>query len=413
MATSDEIKTIAGLLRDLPSTWELNINAEWFELETMQNIMRTIQRLEGQDVTADDILQQVNINHPMQPITYDEWQMILDSNHTTQLNEFMVNRVHKAWVDRQIEAQSKKVSLQPTADNLERIESLLEERRALLTAKASGKPNSEIKLFEERLNSEESNIKTFGMLDDLIGGGISAGQLVVIGARPAVGKTAMGLNMMLKVLERNQGVHADFFSLEMDMQQIMRRLISNKARLDSQLMKKTSALTLENKRKALETYREIGEMDLNIYGADYAQLGDIILRIKKNAKADKYVAFVDYAGLIGVKDGRKNERQALNEVTRKLKLLTIELKIPIVLFAQLNRGIEGRQNKRPTMADLKESGSLEQDANIVMLLSHEEDDRKDLIRCEIAKNREGLTGVVPFKFNAQYMDFDCDYNRRA
>lgn len=99
----------------------------------------------------------------------------------------------------------------------------------------------------------------------------------------------------------------------------------------------------------------------------------------------------------------------MNEVTRELKKLTTDYGITIFLLAQVNRAVENRENKQPLMADLKESGSLEQDANVVMLLSASSDN-KEKIRCEIAKNREGMTGVAPFVFKQQFMDFSVDFD---
>ena len=153
--------------------------------------------------------------------------------------------------------------------------------------------------------------------------------------------------------------------------------------------------------------------DLRVYGAEYEQLNDIkqVIRKRAKSKAGKYVAFIDYAGLVGVTDSRKTERQVMNEVTRTLKLLTNELDITIILFAQLNRGMEQRAEKKPTLADLKESGSLEQDANVVLLLSRNEQNEK-IVDCQIAKNREGMTGCIPFKFIPQFMDFSIDYDFR-
>ncbi|MFR3684876.1 MAG: DnaB-like helicase C-terminal domain-containing protein, partial [Enterococcus sp.] len=120
-----------------------------------------------------------------------------------------------------------------------------------------------------------------------------------------------------------------------------------------------------------------------------------------------YLAIIDYAGLIAVSDSRKNERQAMNEVTRRLKLLTNELGITIVLLAQLNRDTD-KTNKPPTLSDLKESGSLEQDANIVMFLYRTDIEDRKHVQVKIAKSRDGVIGEIPFKFIGQFMDFSTE-----
>jgi replicative DNA helicase len=99
----------------------------------------------------------------------------------------------------------------------------------------------------------------------------------------------------------------------------------------------------------------------------------------------------------------------MNEVTRELKKLTTDYGITIILLAQLSRAVEQRQDKRPMLSDLKESGSLEQDANVTLLLSTDEKDSRK-IRCDVAKNREGMTGIAPFIFDKKHMDFSIDFD---
>jgi replicative DNA helicase len=149
--------------------------------------------------------------------------------------------------------------------------------------------------------------------------------------------------------------------------------------------------------------------DLRVYTSEYSNLNDIKYAIKQRLSDKKYVVFVDYAGLITVNDTRKNERQVMNEVTRELKKLTTDYGITIVLLAQLSRAVEQRQDKRPMLSDLKESGSLEQDANVTLLLSADDKDSRK-IRCDVAKNREGMTGVAPFIFDKKFMDFSVDFD---
>ena len=108
-------------------------------------------------------------------------------------------------------------------------------------------------------------------------------------------------------------------------------------------------------------------------------------------------------------DSRKNERQVMNEVTRELKKLTTDYNITVILLAQLSRAVESRGDGKPVLSDLKESGSLEQDANVVMLLSADPNNERK-IRCDIAKNREGMTGVAPLMFDKRFMDFSIDFD---
>ncbi len=223
--------------------------------------------------------------------------------------------------------------------------------------------------------------------------------------------TAFALNLMEQMFEKNEDVACDFFTFEMGQNELITRLIAKKTRINSMLFLKKNNLSPENKEKSRKAYmRMIKEYDLRVFTSEYSKLNDIKSAIKKNKnRKNKYVAFIDYAGLITVNDSRKNERQVMNEVTRELKKLTTDYDITIILLAQLSRAVESRNDGKPILSDLKESGSLEQDANIVMLLSADKNNSQK-ISCDVAKNREGMVGVAPFIFNKQYMDFSIDFD---
>lgn len=407
---NNELALISDLLAEPRLATEVTIDPVWFENKSLQRVAMVINQLKGNDYRIEDVYRELKALNPFESGTLEEWQLLSENYNHAGLTHELTTMLHRDYLERALKEATSQYAKTGSEKLGERIERLLAEKASLKRIKSEGSLQNAYKEFLGLLENETPLIRTYEVLDKYLGGGLSAGQLVVIGARPAVGKTALGINLAMRILEKNQESRVDFFTLEMTDWQLMSRIIAKKASINSMLLRQPSKLVQANKEKAIAAFEETMKKDLHIYGAEYDQLNDIKQTIRKRAKdkAHQYVAFVDYAGLINVSDSRKNERQTLNEVTRELKLLTNELQIAIVLFAQLNRGLEQRQEKKPTLADLKESGSLEQDANVVMLLSRNEQ-KKEIIDCQIAKNREGMIGCVPFKFIPQFMDFSPDY----
>lgn len=406
---NNEMLVVSALLQDYRIIQGIEIDPDWFINTSFGKIVKAINQLKGTEYRVEDVQKVLKADDWFYDGSLDELIMLKDMNGKPEIIDHVVHFLEVDYVDRQLSKLTGAFQSQPKDSYAEQIKTLLERRESLKKKKDNGTLSSSYKEFNNFLDGDVELMTTWKALDQFFGGGLSAGQLVIIGARPAVGKTAMGLNMAEKILINNEGCSADFYSLEMDKLQVANRIVAKTARINSMLLRNPKKLSEENKEKARAAYKLLAEQDLRIFGSDYGTLNDIKLQIRKRAKKNKYVAFVDYAGLVQVADSRKNERQVMNEVTRELKLLTNELKIAIVLFAQLNRGIESRQSKRPTLADLKESGSLEQDANVVLLLSQGE--RPNEVICDVAKNREGSVGTVPFKFNKPFMEFDIDYDK--
>lgn len=409
---NNELRIVADLLSQPQIATEVFVEPEWFENKGLANVVSIIQQLKGTDYRVEDVYRELKAQHPFDAGTLDEWQVLASSSKNLGITEQMAQMVHRSYVDRELKRVSTAYARTGAEKDAEHLQRLLEEKEQLKRVKQDGSLRNAYQEFLYLLDNEQPLLRTYDVLDKFLGGGLSGGQLVVIGARPAVGKTALGINMAMNILEKNKDARVDFFTLEMTEWQLMTRVIAKKARINSMLLRQPSKLVPMNREKAIQVFQETMKQDLHVFGAEYSLLNDIKQAIRKRAKEkpNQYVAFVDYAGLIRVTDGRKNERQTLNEVTRELKLLTNDLDIAVVLFSQLKRESESRigENKKPTLADLKESGSLEQDANVVLLLSRNTE-QKDIVDCQIAKNREGMIGCVPFKFIPQFMDFSPDY----
>ena len=246
-------------------------------------------------------------------------------------------------------------------------------------------------------------------LDNLIGG-MSGGDLVIVAGRPSMGKTCWGLDVARKLaVEKAKPVL--LFSLEMTTEQLTERLIGAEAGVST----KASHLNDNEKAKVIEAAGIIGDAPITIDDAAGLSVADIRARTRKIANHTPLsLVVVDYIQLLSSSRDLKNRTGEMSETSNGLKRLARELRVPVVAISQLNRGPEARLDKRPLMSDLRESGAIEQDADMVMLLYREEyygkektpDEAKGVAECIISKNRNGPTGMVRLKFQSEIPRFD-------
>ncbi len=250
---------------------------------------------------------------------------------------------------------------------------------------------------------------------DKMTSGLQGGQLMILAARPGMGKTSLALNMAVNAaLSPDQDVGVAVFSLEMSDESLAMRMLSSEARVDSSSLQKGSfgqrdVEALIRSMKALQ--------DATIWVDDTPALTALGLRGKcrrLKAKGKLDLVIVDYLQLMhgpGGRGGRESREREIADISRSLKTLSMELHIPIICLSQLNREVEKRVNKRPQLSDLRESGSIEQDADIIAFIHRDEkfnenSQMKGLAELVIAKQRNGPTGKVRLKFWEQYTRFD-------
>ena len=243
--------------------------------------------------------------------------------------------------------------------------------------------------------------------------GLQQGDLVIIGARPAMGKTTLAQNLAYNVATINQkGVL--FFSMEMSKNEIMDRIISDVASVDNWKIR-TGNLSDDDFSKLGDALSEMENTPL--YIDDTSNMTVLDLRNKARRAAHDHdigMIIVDYLQLIAGSDRYAGNRvQEVTEISRGLKTLARELEIPVVALAQLSRNVTGRDDPRPVLSDLRESGSIEQDADLVMFLHRidyyhqNEDDYEptNITELIIAKHRHGSTGKIELYFQGEYNRF--------
>lgn len=248
-----------------------------------------------------------------------------------------------------------------------------------------------------------------GFIDlDRITNGLQKSDLIIVAGRPAMGKTAFALNIALNACIKYNKVVA-MFSLEMSAGQLVQRLLSAEANIESQKLR-NGRLTMEEWSKLASVAGALN--DINFYIDDTPAISVTEVRAKsRRIKRQKGLDLIviDYLQLMSSNKGESREQQ-ISEISRSLKALAKELDVPVMALSQLNRSVENRQDKRPVPSDLRESGAIEQDADIIIFLYRDEVYVKDtkkpgVAEIIIAKHRNGPTGTVELAFLKEFTKF--------
>ncbi|MGC9100556.1 MAG: replicative DNA helicase [Caldisericum sp.] len=239
---------------------------------------------------------------------------------------------------------------------------------------------------------------------DKITSGFQKSDLIIIAARPSIGKTSLALNLTEHIAIKS-GKPVGFFSLEMSKEQLIERMLAAEAKVDMMRLK-TGYLRDEDWPKLTEAYSNLYEAPIYIDDSPDVTLNDIRTksrRLKIEAKVE--VIFIDYLQLIRSEQKVENRVLEISQITRGLKNLARELDIPLVVLSQLSRAVEKREDKRPVLSDLRESGSIEQDADVVIFLHVPDEDNKEEIELIVAKQRNGPQGSARLQFLQEYTKF--------
>lgn len=253
---------------------------------------------------------------------------------------------------------------------------------------------------------------------DLLTSGLHENELIIIAARPAMGKTAFVLNLAINAALSTPKAVA-IFNLEMGAEQLAERMIGSVGGIDLKKIK-TGQLDDQDWQHVNEAMSELGETNLYIEDVSGITVGDIRAKCRRLANSEQGLALViiDYLQLIqGGSRYAGNRQQEVSEISRSLKTMAIELHVPVIAAAQLSRGVELREDKRPIMSDLRESGSIEQDADIVAFLYRDDyynPNKYDLSSSTsitefiVGKHRSGNTDTVKLLFEKNFSNF-VDY----
>ena len=247
--------------------------------------------------------------------------------------------------------------------------------------------------------------------------GLNNSDLILLAARPGMGKTSMALNILLDAGKRS-GKKVAFFSLEMSREQLALRLISSECFVDNQKLV-TGKLSDQDWESVAAAADSLNRSTIYIDDDSSVTVADILAKCRRVENLGLIV--IDYLQLMQSSGkqsrGNENRQQIVSDISRSLKIMAKELDVPVLCLSQLSRANESRQDKRPMLSDLRESGAIEQDADIVLFLYRDgyynkDSDNPNLAECIIAKNRHGETGKVDLQWTPEFTTFsDLEWRR--
>ena len=264
------------------------------------------------------------------------------------------------------------------------------------------------------LGSDITGLATGFIEFDKLTSGLQPGQFIIIAARPAMGKTAFALNLATYAAMHNKKSVA-LFNLEMTAEQLANRILQSLGQINGSKMR-TGRLEHNDWRRLSEAISKISDTNLFLDDTPGVTIGEIRSKCRRLANSDKGLGLVviDYLQLIsGPSSSAGNRQQEVSEISRSLKTMALELGVPVIALAQLSRAVESREDKRPIMSDLRESGSIEQDADIVSFLYRDDyynkearrEDNASISEFIIGKNRSGPTTTIELLFKKDVSTF--------
>ena len=359
-----EKEIVSGLLFKPNKIKTLNVEPKWFARKELREIVDTMQKLKEPNLTMGELLEEIQALYPLTSNTLDTLDNLRSEGIGKDL-ESLEDRLHKRYLSDQVARASADYAAYPDPKNFEKLQLAMDKKIEAETTENDGTLDRAFEdLFYKLENDVEQGIRTYPRIDDTLGGGMRGGMLITIGARTGVGKTAYGINLAIQALTKQKDMRMDFYTLEMSQNQMLDRFISRLSEINSYKLRNPNKTLTDNEKDLIKAKsQELLNSHLRIYDTKF-NLRDIEIEIRRRhseARGKPYIAFIDYLQLVEVNTSSDQRHLIVGEITRRLKLLTNELDIPIVIFAQLSRGIENRQDKKPVLADLRESGSIEQD----------------------------------------------------
>ena len=277
------------------------------------------------------------------------------------------------------------------------------------------KAQSDLEKLSEN-KSEITGLATGFYEFDKITSGLHENELIILAARPGMGKTAFALNIATNVAKNTKKAVA-IFNFEMSGEQLVNRMFSSIGQINFSKFRNGN-FDNEDWKKLSESVSILANTNIKIDDTAGSTISDIRSKCRRLASTEEGLALVviDYLQLIlGSEKNANNRQQEVSEISRGLKMMAMELHVPVIALAQLSRAVEGRPDKRPMMSDLRESGSIEQDADMVMFIYRDDyynnqESPTNIAEIIMAKNRSGPVGTTNLLWMPQYTKFENIYN---
>ena len=406
-----------------------DLSSESFYLDAHSKIYDVIKELYNTNVAVDittvtDRLKSKKLLKQIGDVDY--LLEIVNSVPTASNVDYYINIVNeKAVLRNLIDTATSIVSEAYMGDAT--INETLDDAERKILGVVKNRKSGEFKPIQEALTNAQLNLEKLsesggeitgipsGFYDlDKVTTGFHENEFIILAARPGMGKTAIVLNIVVNVAlatKKNVAV----FNLEMNAEQLAMRMISSAGQIDGYKIR-TGKLEHSDWKRVNEAISQLAETNIKIDDTPGITIGEIRAKCRRLAATEKGLSLIviDYLQLVSTTSKYAgNRQQEVAEISRALKTLALELKVPIIACAQLSRAVEGREDKRPLMSDLRESGSIEQDADIVAFLYRDDyynkearmDDNNSVVEFIIGKNRNGQTKTVELLFKKNTSTF--------
>lgn len=352
--------------------------------------------------------------------------LLSESVPTVAHSDYYLKILHDKAILRRIIRETTRIA-ESAYDDVDNIDSFIDETEKIILQVTQDRSAGEFREIRSVIKSVTDRLNMLQKLDGNISGvrsgfrdldkitsGFQKGDLIILAARPAMGKTAFALNIAHNAAFKSDEPVA-IFSLEMPAEQLVQRIICSMGSIEGATMRTGEVLKI-NANKYYAAAERVSKCNLYIDDSPGIKINDIVAKSRKlKTEHGLKMIVIDYLQLItSASKNRENRQQEVSEISRTLKALARELEVPVIALSQLSRSVEQRPNKRPMMSDLRESGAIEQDADIVSFIYREdyykntEEQKKEetgLTEIIIAKHRNGATGEVNLAFEKNYSRF--------
>ena len=409
-----------------------DLHAEEFYVEAHQRIFGCMMDLHenGQNVDVTTLITRLNDTSQLALVGGADYVIKLSDSAVSSANGvFYIDIIKQRYHLRRLIETAEKIaeegfdsssSLDDVLDHAEK--EILEVTRSRRASEFQSSKEVVGRVIKELVALRESDNHITGVRTgyqdlDRMTNGFQRGDLIILAARPAMGKTALALNLGMYTALRNPGAVA-FFSLEMPAESLMKRLLSGKSQVEGNKLRGGNISDDELKRLN-EAGNELGAAKIFIDDSASIKVSQIFSKCRKlMSEYGLSLIVIDYLQLISGsgRGGGDNRQQEVSEISRNLKILAKEMNCPVIALSQLSRSVEQRTDKQPMLSDLRESGAIEQDADIVMFLyredyykkTSEQEERSDInevVDLNLAKHRNGSVGHVSLVFNKSISAF--------
>lgn len=405
------------------------LSSESFYSEANAKIFETLQELNDNSTPVDITILTNKLNDKKilsQVGNVEYLSEIIDSVPSTSNVEYYINIVKEKMIGRKIIETATEIANDAYASE-DSIYDVLDSAEMKMLRIGNMRKTTEFQRIQDVAYREQSNLEKlaeqgseitglatgFTELDRLTAG-LQPNQFIIIAARPAMGKTAFALNLATyAAMHGNKSVA--LFNLEMSAEQLANRILQSLGQINGIKMR-TGRLEHNDWKRLNEAISRLSDTNLFLDDTPGITIGEIRSKCRRLANSDKGLGLVviDYLQLItGPAKTAGNRQQEVSEISRSLKTMALELGVPVIALAQLSRAVEAREDKRPIMSDLRESGSIEQDADIVSFLYRDDyynkekrrDDNASITELIIGKNRSGPTKTIELLFRMDTSTF--------